>query len=137
MIRVTSNAKSVSIRPKSKTSNRVLQVKGSLQRLYSSLSKDRSSQQGKGSTTLHKRDSNKVQKPETEGPHNDSQIRPITRARQSLTGARNGNATYKLRMPVIDSETQAITMTSPTTATEKSFSQKTAGVFPPLEKNVS
>ena len=57
-------------------------------------------------------------------------------ARQGLTGTKNTTGRYsKLKMPVIDAEAQAVTLTSPRT-TEKVLSYQTANL-PTLEKSKS
>ena len=68
--------------------------------------------------------------------YNDSRFRPIMSARQGLTGTKNTTGRYsKLKMPVIDAEAQAVTLTSPRT-TEKVLSYQTANL-PTLEKSKS
>ena len=131
---VTPRLQSTNSRPKAKPPTRVSQVKGSLQRLYSSLSRDRSVH-GKGRTVLQKRNSSDSKKDDI-ATYNDSRFRPIMSARQGLTGTRNTTGRYsKLKMPVIDAEAQAVTLTSPRT-TEKVLYYQTANL-PTLEKSKS
>lgn len=93
---------------KLRTTNPVAQMKGSLQRLYTTLSKDRSTKNSKEKITPP---GGVVVLPTSSTDNKPAQRQTTTKA---VIRRRPGSlARYKLRMPVIDTERQAVSLTSP------------------------